>query len=437
MKRILFSPLFNYPSNFFTGDNVAHYLLGKYLWHVCNKKKDGFWDPVYSTGIREEVSLSFVFFEQQPQHLYFKKPEWIDEFLVARDEKEINKIAREYDYFVNQYRYRGCQPPETNCGYSEELKELNLSVPPITYKSVFEEKLYIDDLELNEQYTRFLDEIRKEIAPNGAPFIVLHNRGNDPWNRHVLFAIAKYEQVLENLLKRFPNHIFVLVGEAWKQYQHPRVKLLGSFINETRCLQKLMEYNQCLQYVLSAYFCKEADLVFIGISGFTLFIESIRSLSKSPPIPVLWDPEVFEGECTCVKLMKKEKGWYCKEFEEYKAKNPHDLPYQYGIHHFLYYSRDEALLKPYCFDNPNTPSKVIQFAEKMAHAWNIPVCISSQKEPVSHIIWSRYCHYIYCSVFYVLRFLYKKTPLSLRSRVRQKVLLFLKNRAMSSSSQQS
>lgn len=351
-------------------------MLGKYLWHVCNKTKSGFAEPIYGAKIDEEVSLSYVFFPQSPQHLYFKKPVWMNELLVAKDEKEVNQLAHQYDYFVNQYRYRGAHPPETNAGYSDDLQELNLYVPPITFKAVYEESLYIDDLLLEDKYAEFLEAIRYEIAPNGAPIIVLHNRAYDRWMRHQSFALMKYDKLLTKLLKRFPHHIFVLVGEAWHTYQHPRIKNLASYINRDRCHKSLKEYTAALQFILSAYFCRDAEMVFIGISGFTLFVESIRPLTKCPPIPVFWQPEVFSGQCTCVQYLEKTQGWNCPEYEAYKQKVPHDAAYQYGLHHFLYYSRDELQLMPYCYNTPVTIKKTIKLTKALATKWDIPYSTS-------------------------------------------------------------
>ena len=426
MKSVLFAPLFNYKKNDFTGDNVSHYLLGKYLWHVCNKKKTVFHEPIYNAKIHEEVSISFVFLSEQPQQTYFKKPEWIDEFLVARDEKEINLMAKDFDFFMNQYRYRGAHPPETNCGYSPDLKELNLHLPAITYKSVFEENVYLDDLLLADKYAEFISTTTREIAPDGEPIIALHNRGFDPWNRHLPFTVVKYEKVLKSLLRNFPNHVVVLVGEAWGQYRHPRVKYLHSFINPDRCISQLGEHNACLQYILSAYFCRDAQISLIGISGFSLFIESIRPLNLSPPIPVFWNPKAFEGECTYVKLMEKNSGWCCHKHQEYKKKNLQDIPYQFGVHHFLYYSRDKSLLEPYCFDNPNTPHKILAITKKLADKhrviWNKE---KIGNESVKFIYLYQAYHFCYYLLLYVSPTLHRFT----RRILKNSYLLFKRTRA--------
>lgn len=425
MKRVLFSPLFNYPSNYFTGDNVAHYHLGKYLWHMCNVKKLGFKEPIYHGSIQDDVALTFVFLSQQPQDQYFKKPIWIDDFFHVNDVDEINRLARKFDFFVNQYRYRGSKPPETNCGYSPDLTEINLHLPAITYKAVFEENLYIDDLLLSDKYAEFLQNIQLEIAPEGEPLIVLHNRGSDPWNRHQYFAFVKYEKVLNELLIHFPDHIIVLVGETWKYYHHPRVKNLDSFINAEQCHRKLEEYNSCLQYILSAYFCRNAEIIFIGISGFSLFIESIRPINLIPPIPVFWSPEVFDGECTCVKLMQKNLGWHCHEYEEYKENNAWDIPYNFGIHHFLYYSRNPLLLKPYCFDNPNTCKKILAIT-KILYAQSS--CVENRLmgkkngKPVKWMFMRRCYHFCYELAYYILRTLYRSSRYSIKT-----IYAFVKN----------
>ncbi|MBI5961932.1 MAG: hypothetical protein HY863_00520, partial [Chloroflexi bacterium] len=159
MKSVLVSPIFNYPAKYFTGDNVAHYLPGKYLWHVCNQVKTGFHQPIDDVRLDEPVRLTYIFPFQQPQNLYFKKPRWIDELIGAKDEQEINKIARSYDFFANLYRYRGKNPPEVNVGYSSDLKILNIDLVAYTHKAVYEHDLYIDDLELNDKYSEFLQEV--------------------------------------------------------------------------------------------------------------------------------------------------------------------------------------------------------------------------------------------------------------------------------------
>ena len=174
MKRILISPIFHYPANYFTGDNVAHYHPGKYLWYVCNITKTGFYQPVYDFYLNEDVSLTYIFYPQQPQHLYFKKPQWIDEFRVGENEEEVNKIARSYDFFANLYRYRGAPTPEVNFGYSPDLPEINLHLVAYTYKAVFDHGLYIDDLELTDKYQDFLTNINLKMNPEGRPIIAIH-----------------------------------------------------------------------------------------------------------------------------------------------------------------------------------------------------------------------------------------------------------------------
>jgi hypothetical protein len=365
MKRILFSPLYNYPANRFTGDNLSHYHPAKYLWNVCNETKTGYFDPVYDFEMKDEISLAFVFYPQHPQHIYFKKPRWIDEFLVAKDEAEVNQIARGYDYFVNQYRYRGCIPSEVNSGYTPDLPEINLHTVAATYKAVNDLNLYLDDLELSDRYAEFLSNVEQLINPEHRPIIVLHHRGNDPWGRHLFNSIGKYEYLLDRLLARYPDHVFVLVGETWGNYHHPRIKRLKDYITVHACHKFLGEHNACLQFVLSVYFCRNVDMVFIGISGFTLFLESIRPTGLKPPIPVLWGPETFSGNCTFVSMMQKKAGWCCPEFEDYRRNNPQDEAYQPYVHHFLYYSRNNELLKPYCLDYPNSATKVFQLIQQL------------------------------------------------------------------------
>lgn len=357
MKKIIFSPTFYYPSNYFTGDNVAHYLTGKYLWHVCNITKTGFYQPVYDFRLNEEVSLTYIFYPQQPQHTYFKKPKWIDEFKIADNEAEANKIAKGYDFFINSYRYRRTNPPEVNWGYTPDLYEINLYTAAYTYKAVYEQNIYIDDLELTDKYKEFLTNIMAKINPQDMPIIAIHTRTNDPWDRHLPDHIKLNENLLFELLDIYKDHIFVLVGDtySWKYFHHPRIKYLVNYINSNQIQKYLNEYNACLQYILSAYFCRDIDIAFIGISGFTLFIESIRPLNLKPPITVFWGHETFTGVDTCIKKCK----WLCPEFEKYKDEHPQDLAFQHYIHHFLYYCRDEDSLKPYSLNYPNTVEKAL------------------------------------------------------------------------------
>lgn len=365
MKRILNSPIYYLPKNYFTGDNVAHFFPAKYLWHVCNVTGAGFHQPVYDFSLNEEVEITFLFYPDQPQHKYFKRPPWIKEFIVAKDENEANYLARQYDFFINNYRYRGAYPQEVNWGYSQELKEINLYVPAYTHKSVYDEKLYIDDLELSDKYADFLTKVKSEINPEGMPVIVLHQRGSDPWGRHLPDSIKRYEELLFNLLSNYPDHMFVLVGESWIFYNHPRVKYLEDYINRSNLKRNLNEYSACLKYILAAFYCRDAELVFIGISGFTLFIESIRPTSFKPPIPIFWGPETYSGVDTCIKKFQHTSGWRCEEFERYKIEHPEDEAFQHEVHHFLYYSRDENVLKPYCWDYPNDIEKIFTVIKRL------------------------------------------------------------------------
>lgn len=313
-----------------------------------------------------------MFYRKQPQHLYFKKPEWIHEFGVVDTETEMNRVAKCYDLFVNNYRYRGQQPQEVNSGYSEDLEELNLYTVAYTWKCVYEHNLYIDDLMVNDEYKQFLDNVNATINPENRPIIALQQRANDPWGRHLPDTMSLYDDLLWRLMEIYPDHIIVLLGEGLKFHYHPRIRYLESYINRKILKRRFKEYSACLQFVLAAYFCRSVDLLFIGISGFTLFIESIRPLNLKPPIPIFWDREIFRGTNTgLVDTFLKRQGWYCPEFEKYKNEHPEDIAFQHYIHHFLYYCRDEFLLKPYCVDYPNSMDKILGLLEKIESKYGI------------------------------------------------------------------
>ena len=361
MKKILNTPIFYMPQKYFTGDNVAHYLPAKYLWHLCNQEKKAFYQLVYNFELKEKVQIDFAFYKEQPQHLYFKKPEWINEWVLIEDLKETNSIAQNYDFFINNYRYRGAPKPEKNLGYSEDLNVIELYVPAYSYKYIYEHGLYLDDLELNDKYAEFVKQVDQEINPDRRAVIALHQRGEDPWNRHLPKTSQKYEELLFNLVEKYPEHQIVLLGEGWKYYQHPRIGYLEKHINRKQIQKKLKEYSACLQYILAVYFCRSVDLVFIGISGFSLFLESIRPLNLKPPIPVFWGKQTFSGTDTCLEKLN----FRCPEFEAYQKQHPEDHAFQHQVHHFIYYSRDEDLLLPYCNDYPNDLSKILNFLDKL------------------------------------------------------------------------
>ncbi|MBU1027262.1 MAG: hypothetical protein KKA31_05985 [Candidatus Margulisbacteria bacterium] len=362
MKKLINSPIFYYSNGYFTGDNVAHYLPAKYLWHVCNVTKQGFYQPVYDFRLEDEVAIDLMFYPEQPQDKYFKKPKWINEFLLAKDTKAASQIAKQYDYFINNYRYRGAKPPEMNWGYPSGTPVLELYVPAFTYKAIYEHDIYLDDLELTEKYSQFLAELKRKINPQNKPVIAIHHRGDDPWERHLDNSIDRFEGFLANLLEIYPDHHFVLLGESWRYYQHPRITYLNNYINRRQLLKVLGEYSACLQYILSAYFCRDVEIVFIGISGFTLFIESIRPKNLMPPIPIFWGPQTFTGIDTCIASLK---GWQCPEFEKYKNEHPQEGAFQHYVHHFIYYCRDEEILKSYCFDYPNNTDKILNVIDKL------------------------------------------------------------------------
>lgn len=365
-KKLINSPIFYFSRNKFTGDNVAHYLPAKYFWHVCNVTKTDFNQPVYGFTLNEPVSIDFMFYPEQPQNLYFKKPAWINQFVVAGNTKSANESAREYDYFINNYRYRGANPPEVNWGYTADLKEINLYVPAYTYKAVCDHGLYIDDLQLIDELQELLDNVRKEINPESRPLIALHHRGKDPWKRHLPESEKRNEELLFSLLARYPDSLIVILGEPWRYYDHPRVRYLPMYLNRKKITKAVGHYSACLQFVLSAFFCREVERIFIGISGFTLFLESIRPTGLMPPIPVFWTEKIFTGIDTCIEAMKK---WRCPEFEGYKKAHPEDKAFQHYVHHFIYYSRDEELLRPYCFDYPNDTRKIFSLLSRLENKY--------------------------------------------------------------------
>ncbi|MBI5342817.1 MAG: hypothetical protein HZB63_05815 [Deltaproteobacteria bacterium] len=369
MKNILVSPIFDHPANRFSGDNVAHYLPGKYLWHVCNEVKTGFHHPIDNVRLDEPVRLSYVFPSPQPQGRYFKKPRWIDEFLVARDAQEINRIAKGFDFFVNLYRYRGRNPTEVNLGYSPDLKGFNLDLVAYTYKAVYDHGLYIDDLELNDKYLDFLDAIDFEMNPDRRPVIAMHKRTEDPHDRHLADYENLNDRMLFDLLDTYKDHVLVLVGDplSWKYYRHPRVKYLTRYVNRRKLLRFLKEYNAALQFILAGYFCGRAAAVVIGISGFTLFIESIRPRGLMPPVPVFWGPQTFSGIDTCMR----NAGWFSTEFDRYNREHPEDIAFRHQVHHFMYYSRNEEILKPYCMDYPNSREKALKVLKELESAHGI------------------------------------------------------------------
>lgn len=365
-KKLINSPVLYYSRSLFTGDNVAHYLPAKYLWHVCNVTKTGFHQPVYDFRLSEPVTIDFLFYPQQPQNLYFKKPTWINQFVVAKNTRSANKLAGEYDYFINNYRYRGANPPQNNWGYSTDLKEINLYIPAYTYKAVYDHGLYIDDLQLADDFREFLNNVRKEINPEGRPVIAIHHRGNDPWKRHLPENEKNNEELLFSLLSGYPDSLVVIAGEPWRYYDHPRVRYLTMYLNRKKLTKAIGHYSACLQFILAAFFCREVERIFIGISGFTLFLESIRPIGLMPPIPIYWAEKIFTGIDTCIEAMKK---WRCPEFESYKKAHPEDKAFQHYVHHFMYYARDDELLRPYCFDYPNDTGKIFSLLSRLENKY--------------------------------------------------------------------
>ncbi len=231
-----------------------------------------------------------------------------------------------------------------------------------TYKAIYDYNIYLDDLELEDKYANFIKDIKKQINSKNQQVIVIHHRGNDPWNRHLSNSLKLNESLLHHLLAMYSDHIIVLLGESWKYIHHPRIKYLDNFINKSKMIKHLGEYSTCLKYILSAFYCRDADILFVGISGFTLFIESIRPLNLMPPIPTFWGKETFSGNDTCIQMNFSN---FCKKLEAYNRKNPFNKAFKYQVHHFLYYSRDEELLKSYCFDFPNNINKIFNVLKKL------------------------------------------------------------------------
>jgi hypothetical protein len=400
VTKLINSPIFHYKfRELFTGDNVSHYLPAKYLWHVCNVTKNGFYQPVYNFRLNETVSIDFMFFPQQPQHRYFKKPVWINQFVFAENTSVARKIAQNYDYFINNYRFRGKKnPPEVNWGYSPGLREINLFLCAYTYKAVYDSGLYIDDLELTDELQEFLNNLREKINPEGRPIIVIHHRGNDPWKRQLQDDKKNNEELLFSLLAEYPDSLIVIAGEPWRYYDHPRVRYLITHLNRKMIIKMLGQYSACLQYILAAFFCRAIEIVFAGVSGFTLFLESIRPAGLMPLMPVFWAKTVFAKTDPFIEKINK---WQCLEYENYKKAYPEDIAFQYDNIYFMYYSRDEKLLQPYCFDYPNNTVKAFsllaqlrqKYASKKQQGFDsIPMHIrpapaQSLKETIVNILW--------------------------------------------------
>jgi hypothetical protein len=154
----------------------------------------------------------------------------------------------------------------------------------------------------------------------------------------------------------YPEHRIVLIGEpyTWNFLGHERIAYLYEFINPAALKAELNEYNPCLQFILAAYFCRDVDLLLHAISGFTLFIASIRPLAMKQPLPIFWGEKTFSGIDTCMEF----NNWNCPEFINYRNLHPENEAFQYDIHHFLHFTRDPNLLKPYCDNFPNTVDNI-------------------------------------------------------------------------------
>ena len=363
MTKLVNSPVFYFIRDFFSGDDVHHYLPAKYLWYVCNVAKTGFDQPVYDFKLEGPITLDFMFYPEQPQHKYFQKPAWINEFVVAKDTVTAQRIAGRYDYFINNYRFRGAQPVDLNWGCPPGKPVIDLYTVTYTYKAIYEHGIYLDDLVLTDECQEYLQSVIRTINPERRPVIALHQRGNDRWQRHLPNSAELSEVLLCNLLDAYPEHQIVLLGESWRYHHHPRIKYLEDHINLRNLKKQFNDYSACLQFILAAYFCRDADLVFCGISGFGQFIESIRPLDKTPPIPTFWGQETFTGINTQTVMARK---WTCPELAAYRQAHPEDVAFKYDNDNFLYYSRNEELLKPYCLDYPNDLDKIFTLLKKVS-----------------------------------------------------------------------
>jgi hypothetical protein len=354
MKRVLYTPIFEYPADYFTGDNLSHFLPAKLLWYKCNILKEGFYEPVYGLNFEDEVEITFAFYESQPLCNYFSKPEWISKFIILENSSKVKGLSQDYDFFVNQYRYRGARPPELNSGFSPVFVELNQPTVAATHEAVFRHKIYADDLRLSLGCQTFIEEIYKNINPGRRRLIGIHHRGGDPWSRHAFNSMGSNEKLLAQLKIQYQDAVIILLGEGWGRYGDSSIVRLDDYINKDTIRDYFGYAGPDLKYILQAYFSNYAELLFISISGFSLFIESIRPKSMIPPIPIFWRKEVFEGDCTFILKMRRELGWGCAEFDSYRLNNKWDAAYQTTVHHFLYYSRKPELLEGYCLNNPNT-----------------------------------------------------------------------------------
>lgn len=363
IKRVIQTPVFNHIREFFTGDNVLHYLPAKYLWTVCNVKETGFYQPVYDSKLEGPIAIDFMCSVTQPQHKYFQKPPWINKFIVAENDIAAKKIIGTYDLFVNNYRFRGGQPLELNWGYFDGMPSIDLYAAAYAYKAVYEQGLSLDDLILSDEYGEFLQSIKHAVNPDRRPLIVLHCRGNDRWKRHLPNASGLSEVLLRNLLDAFPEHQIVLLGESWRYHRHPRIRYLDEHLNLPNLRMRFKDYSACLKFILSAYFCRDAEMMFCGLSGFSMFVAMIRPFEMKPIIPLFWGVEAFSGIDTCTQMFKN---WGCSELSAYRKTHSEDEAFHHDTLHFLYYSREAALLKPYCLDYPNNPDKVFALLKKVS-----------------------------------------------------------------------
>ena len=274
----------------------------------------------------------------------------------------MRRVVGEYDWFINNYRFRGAG--EQNWGCPPNARTLELYLTSYTYKAICEEGISLDDLHLTDEYASYLQEVRHDISPEGRPVIVLHQRaGPHCWDRNLPDSGWRFEVLLHNLVNAYPDHQIVLLGEGWRYRRHPRVRHLDAYLNLRNLSIRFKDYSACLQFVLAAYFCRDADLAFGSLSGFTQFINTIRPIDKPPLIPLFWRQGSFLGGLRNTSIPSK---WVCEEYEAYQKQHPEDEAFQPHWNYFIYYVWREALLKPYCLDDPNSVAKVFRLLSEMS-----------------------------------------------------------------------
>ncbi|MDP4033387.1 MAG: hypothetical protein Q8P60_11145 [Pseudorhodobacter sp.] len=73
----------------------------------------------------------------------------------------------------------------------------------------------------------------------------------------------------------------------------------------------------------------------------------------------------FARTCTCMEILN----WKCcAELADYREAHSEDTAFQYDAYGFTFYSRNEALLKPYCLNYPNTIDKIFTLLRNISDA---------------------------------------------------------------------